>query len=239
MKWIKKLAIILFDFLDQNLHQKRIYYFFKERRIDLDFCIDVGTHLGLYTDLILKINNKAKILLFEPQNFYFEKLKKKYKKNKNIKVFGFALSDKKAKKTLYVNKHDLTSSLKLNINKNLYFKLKAFLFDTSVSGMIKKKEKIKTNTLSNILPKKKIIIDFIKIDTEGYEFEVIKGISKKIFSTRYLLVEFHSQKTYKNYSPKKIHDYLVKNGFELIKTFHFPLSTFEDRIYENINIQKI
>ena len=108
------------------------------------------------------------------------------------------------------------------------------------------KKKIKTSRLKTIIGDnffKKIKIngniDFIKIDTDGYEFEVIKGISKKIFYTRYLLVEFHSKKTYKNYSPEGIHDYLIKNGFELIKTFHFPLSTFEDRIYENINIQKI
>ena len=98
MKWIKKLAIILFDFLDQNLHQKRIYYFFKERRIDLDFCIDVGAHLGLYTDLILKINNKAKILLFEPQNFYFEKLKKNIKKIKILKFSALRYLIKKQKK---------------------------------------------------------------------------------------------------------------------------------------------
>ena len=116
------------------------------------------------------------------------------------------------------------------------------MFDTSVSGMIRKKEKINTDTLNNILPKKKIIIDFIKIDTEGYEFEVIKGISKKkkkFFNQIFISRISFKKKLTKKLLPEEIHDYLIKNGFELIKTFHFPLSTFEDRIYENINIQKI
>ena len=76
------------------------------------------------------------------------------------------------------------------------------MFDTSVSGMIRKKEKINTDTLNNILPKKKIIIDFIKIDTEGYEFEVIKEFQKNFFN-QIFISRISFKKTYKNYSPKK------------------------------------
>ena len=77
MKFLRKLAIILFDLLDRYLHQNRILNFIRKENINLDYYIDVGAHSGFYTDLILKLNKDAKILLFEPQLKYFRKIEKK------------------------------------------------------------------------------------------------------------------------------------------------------------------
>ena len=70
IKILRFVAIIIFDILDKYLHQKRIKMFFKSQNTNLNFCIDVGAHNGFYSDLILKINNRAKIYLFEPQKKY-------------------------------------------------------------------------------------------------------------------------------------------------------------------------
>ena len=234
MKFLRRLAIILFDLLDRYLHQSRISNFIRKENINLDYCIDVGAHSGFYTDLILKLNKDAKILLFEPQLKYFRKIKKKYKGNKNIKIYREALSNKNTKKTLFINKHDLTTSLAVNINNNFYFKLKAKLFNTSVKGMVENKIKIKTIRLDSVLKKNRSNkINLIKIDTEGHEFEVIKGLGNKIKSAKYLIVEFHPKETYSNYSPENIHKYLRNKKFVLKKIYKFPLTTFEDRIYKN------
>jgi hypothetical protein len=36
-----------------------------------------------------------------------------------------------------------------------------------------------------------------------------------------------------NYNSKKIHNYLKKNKFVFKKSFKFPFTTWEDRIYQN------
>ena len=49
---------------------------------------------------------------------------------------------------------------------------------------------------------------------------------------KYILIEFHFSKIYKNYSRIKIEKILKKNNFEIVKKFKFPFLTFEDRIYK-------
>ena len=75
-------------------------------------------------------------------------------------------------------------------------------------------------------------IDLLKIDTEGNELKVLKGLGKKIIIIKAILIEFHNNKIYKNYNSKLIHKYLLKNNFILKKKFHFPFTEWEDRIYQ-------
>ena len=116
--------------------------------------------------------------MFEPQKKYFRLLKKKFKNKRNVKVFQEALSDKNSSKILYINKHDLTTTLAKNINNNLYFKLKAKLFQTNIDGMVETQVKTKVIRLDKKLRGNNKNIDLIKIDTEGYEFQVLKGVGK-------------------------------------------------------------
>mgnify|MGYP001484983665 FL=1 len=71
----------------------------------------------------------------------------------------------------------------------------------------------------------------LKIDTEGHEFQVLKGLGKEIKKINIILIEFHKPGIYLDYDSKKIHKYLLKNKFFLKKRIKFPLTTFEDRIY--------
>ena len=56
-------------------------------------------------------------------------------------------------------------------------------------------KKISITTLEKYCNEKKIEkIDFLKIDTEGYELEVLKGLKKKISSVNLILFEHHFDK---------------------------------------------
>ena len=100
--------------------------------------------------------------------------------------------------------------------------------------MIYETIKIKTITLSNVIKAKKIKkIDLLKIDTEGHEFQVLKGLESKIKRVKYILIEFHNDKIFLKYDPKKVHNYLVKNNFILKNSFKFSFTTWEDRFYMN------
>ena len=171
------------------------------------------------------MNHKKKI---------FKYIKNKYKQKKNIKIFNSAISNKEKYQKIYINRHDLTSSLTKLDKKNTYLNLKAKLFGGNIHQMINEKYIVKCKTLSNIVKKNNIkLIDLLKIDTEGHELQVIQGLGKYINRVKYILIEFHNDNIYINYSSKKVHNYLIKNNFELKQRFKFPFTTWEDRIYLN------
>tara|TARA_B110000438_G_scaffold298111_1_gene345684 strand:+ start:1207 stop:1917 length:711 start_codon:yes stop_codon:yes gene_type:complete len=234
MQLFKLIAIYFFDLIDIFVHQKRIINCLKKNNINLKIYIDVGSHKGLYTDLIKKHYITQKIFMFEPQKRIFQYIKKKYKKNKKIHIFNEAVSDKNIYQSFRLNHHDLTASLSKLDSKNSYLKLKAKLFGVTPNKMIYETIKIKTITLSNVIKAKKIKkIDLLKIDTEGHEFQVLKGLESKIKRVKYILIEFHNDKIFLKYDPKKVHNYLVKNNFILKNSFKFPFTTWEDRFYMN------
>ena len=136
MKILKLIAILFFDLIDKHYHQRRIINFIKGQNFDVKIFLDIGSHKGTYTDLILNNFKNCKSYLFEPQKHIVKFLKKKFKKKKNIYIFNYALSNKRSIQTLNINQHDLTSSLSKIDEKNSYLKIKAKLFSTTSKKMI-------------------------------------------------------------------------------------------------------
>ena len=58
-----------------------------------------------------------------------------------------------------------------------------------------------------------------------------KTLSKKV---KYILIERHFFQLESN-STEKVHLFLKKNNFKLIKRFTFPLLHFQDNLYEKNN----
>ena len=232
MSIIKFFAVTFFNIIDKFIHQKKILRFLKKNLNNLNVYFDIGSHKGTYTDLVVKNFKTKKVFMFEPQKKIFNFIKNKYKDKKKFKIFNKAVSNTESIQSIYLNKHDLTSSLtKLN-KKNSYLSYKAFLFGSTADKMITKTQKIKTIKLKNIISKNNLKkIDLIKIDTEGHELQVILGIGKYIKNVNCILIEFHLDNIYLDYQPKKIHNFLIKNNFILMKKFKFPFTTWEDRIY--------
>ena len=228
---LKNIALFIFDLVDIHYHQKKISNFLKKSNIKIDTFFDIGSHLGTYTDLILKDNHELKAYLFEPQSKIFQKIKLKYENYNNIKIFNLGVSDIESKKDLYINVHDLTSSFSNFNNKSKYLNFKAKLFQSSIEGMSYKKETVKTINLDKFILENDLkSIDLMKIDTEGHELKVLKGLEKKIGIVKNILIEFHHRDVFSNYRPEEIHNFLIYHDFKLIKIFNFPFS-WEDRFY--------
>lgn len=237
---LRKIALFFFDILDLYFHQKRILKFFKKNIHKIDFFIDVGAHNGTYTDLFIQHYKIKKVLMFEPQKKIFNFIKNKYKKKKNIECLNLAISNNNNYKVLKLNLHDLTSTFSSFSKNNYYLTFKAMLFGVKKKKMIYGIEKVKTVTLSKIFVKnyKNTNIDLVKIDTEGHEFEVLKGTGEKMKSIKCIIIEFHLDNIFKKYNPNNIHKYLLKKNFVLSKIIRFPFTTWEDRIYLNQNFFK-
>lgn len=188
---------------------------------ELLFCLDIGANVGEYTDLILS-ETKAKIISFEPLPKAFEDLKKLEKSNaERLKVFNIALGDKNEILDLnYSSEKSQTASFSKDLNKLSFYNFKD-----------NKKIKTKISTLDDFFFENQDLfeenIDLIKIDAEGFEFEIING-AKEIIKKRppkYIQLEFNWHQLFKrqtmcNFS-KLLSDYdlyqILPHGNDLIK----------------------
>lgn len=188
---------------------------------NLFFCIDIGANVGKYTKLLLT-ETKSKIISFEPLPLAFKDLQKIEQNNsERLKVYNYAIGEKDETLELnYSNEKSEKASFLENLNElsfydfknNQKIKTKVYCLDTFFSN--------NPNLLSEN-------IDLIKIDTEGFEFEVLKG-AKKILEQnppKYIQIEFNWHQLFKgqtiyNFS-KFLHQYdlyqILPYGNDLIK----------------------
>ena len=62
------------------------------------------------------------------------------------------------------------------------------------------------------------MIDVIKIDVEGHELEVLKGMKLGLFKPKLITIEIHVNKT-KDIFQSKVYKFLKKNKYELISQY--------------------
>ena len=122
-----------------------------------------------------------------------------------------AVSNSNGVKNLFFD-HDLSSLNTISKNHTLYIE-KAF------GKKDLKKKKIKTTTLDNLLKKEKISkIDFMNIDIEGHELEVLKTFNFKHFDIRVICIEIVNYDYYSKsikINKNEIFKLLKKNNYTL------------------------
>jgi len=142
-----------------------------------DLCFDIGAHKGLITGVFLKLG--AKVVALEPQLLYRE-IVKKYGKNKNLVIINKGVASKSGFLALtIVNSCDSISTMSEN------WKTKSRFSEEYKSKNVES-ILVPVVTLDNLiveygLPK------FCKIDVEGFEKEVLEGLTKPI---PYIAFEF-------------------------------------------------
>ena len=198
---------------------------------DKKVIFDVGGHNGESILFFNKNFNLLKIYTFEPLETNFLKLKINTKKiEKKISYFNCALGEKKENRV--IKEMSETSSSTLNdINENSkYFKKKQLFLGVKSKKKMFVEKKVFVDKAINIIKKFKIDkIDLLKIDTEGYELNVIKGFGKSIDLVKVVIFEHHFDLMIrKNYNYSDINQYLTNRGFHLKYKFKMPFrKTFE------------
>lgn len=225
-----------YNFLDNYVHRVRIINYLKKIKLQLNYIIDVGSHKGESLETFKKINKNSNIFCFEPQVDCFYFLKKKFKFEKNIRIFNYALSNKKGKKVIFKNILSTTSTFsKLNF-KSKHFKIKSTVLNNKSAGFFTK-NKVRINTLSFFIKKYKIKkVDLLKIDTEGHELQVLLGSKKILKNIKLILIERNLTDYYLNYDYSKIERLLHINYFKKIKSFKFPFMQYQDILYLNTKL---
>ena len=122
----------------------------------------------------------------------------------------------------------------LNINSNYFKKKKKLLFNKKKQNFFNEITACQ-QSIDDYMQKKKILkIDFLKIDTEGYEFEILLGAKKNMKNINLVLFEHHyDDMIKKNYKFSDVHNLLNKNNFEQIYKIKMPFRKTFEYIYKN------
>ena len=230
------LAKFFLSICDLKNKKKISNYFLEENKGRINTLIDVGAHHGESIRFFKKNFSINKIYAFEPNIDNFKILKEKIKDIKNVEFFNTAIGNKKGLIN-FTNHYDSESSTIVKINqKSNYFKKKNFYLDffNNKKNRIKNSQ-VKIDTLENLIKIDEFkFIDLIKIDTEGNDFNVIKGLGNLITKVRFIYFEHHfHDMLLKEYKFNDVDNFLKSKNFKKVfKTKMFFRKTFE-YIYKN------
>ena len=216
-------------FLKKNIHIQRLFYFIRDKfrifynqkrrsrffwdlkkgdtRLSFDYPLssssiffDVGGHLGHFSKNILDKYN-CKVYIFEPLDDNFEKLEENLKEYSNIKFYKIALS----------NFDGTTSISDLGASASLY--------DRSEG---RTKNKVIVKSFKTFIDEEEIFeIDFMKINIEGSEFELLDHMidTGYISKVKHLQIQFHNFVNDSEVKRKTIRDKLKYSHKNI---FNFP-----------------
>ena len=240
---INYLTIQVLNFFDY-FYKKKILKFIKNKNLNnIKIFFDVGGHKGESINFFLKDLNIENIYSFEASPVNFIHLKKKLpyflKKFSKTRIFieNIALGSEN-KKTKLKQFSESSSSTFSEINENSsYFKKKYKFLNKKKKGNFFYDIEMTVVPLADYLLRKKLDkIDFLKIDTEGYELEVLKGLREKIKKVKIIFFEHHYDNMLKkNYKFRDINNLLKDNKFKKIYKSKMPFRKSFEYIYLNIS----
>ncbi len=170
--------------------------------------LEVGANIGYYALIETKLAGPSgHLYAIEPAPHNFAALKKNLELNgiRNADIHQAAFGEKRDKAKFYVyDRGNLSSFLK-----------------REDMGMKYEEVEVEIMTLDDFLKFKKV--DFIRMDVEGYEKEILKGSEKALAEgnrPKYFFIEIHSELLHKKgSSAREIVEFLRNHGYEIRKSF--------------------
>jgi len=216
----------IFNFLSK-FHYNSIYNYSK--KLNFEIMIDVGSHQGEFISRFLQYKKIKKFFSFEPNKILFKKLHDKYKLNKRIHLFDYALGENNSNKKFFLSNLSYNSTMSSFNKDSNYLKFKNLIIKDQKN---QKFTIIKQKKFDQVFKIQNIKNSFLKIDVEGYEYNVLKGASKKIKDTKYILIEHQFSNQYQN-NFEKVKKLLIKYNFIKVKSFYYPTLHYRDILFIN------
>ena len=137
---------------------------------NIDFVLDVGANKGEYGKALRELNFKGEIISFEPIEEVYRQLKSVAESDQKWKVPNrIAIGDKNQDTIIHVSENIASSS----INKILKTHI-----DAEPTSQVIREEKIEMRTLDSLIGEViplELKNSFLKIDVQGFEWEVLVG----------------------------------------------------------------
>ncbi len=157
---------------------------------DEPLIIDVGANKGQSIERFMKIFKSPKIFAFEPNFEIFKETKDKYKNYKNIIINNLGIASVKCNIPLNVTINSGNSSFHDLKKDSEWIKIRSKQFNTTPENYIIKKVDVNCTSLDEYCEKEGIgNIDVLKIDTQGFEDEVLLGSNNLIKNKKIKFIE--------------------------------------------------
>jgi FkbM family methyltransferase len=181
-----------------------------------DFILDIGANIGFHTLYFAELTGvNGKVFSFEPIPINFDALQRNIELNQfpQIKPVNKALGNINTQMNVHINQ-DAQNPGAFNLFENGE--------KNTIIACIKGDDYLAENKISKI--------NFIKVDVEGFELEVFKGLTKTIQNSKPIII-FEYDKNYQaklNENPKAIIQFLANfsyqffsiDGYGQLKTLH-------------------
>jgi FkbM family methyltransferase len=164
-----------------------------------DIIIDVGAHIGLFTLFASQFCKEGRIFCFEPVRENYDLLVTNLQINKitNAKPFNIAISQNIGKVKIYLNEDESGHSMFVSGTKSIQIE------STSLKNIID------TNNLEKC--------DFLKMDCEGVEYEIIDSLPIDYFDKiKKMCIEYH-------FADEKPH--LIQNMIKKLAALSYAISS--------------
>lgn len=135
--------------------------------------VDVGAHRGVFSKMIREVG--AHVWALEPNPKLCEELIDRFSEDKNVKCLPFALCEQTGRAELHTVVSDDKSAQDLDLS--LFSALNTHPLPSPLR--FESSFKVETRTIDSLIADGSLPPDFflLKIDTEGAEFSVLKGMS--------------------------------------------------------------
>lgn len=162
-----------------------------------DVLVDIGANKGDYTDFFINTTgNKAKIYSVELHPTTFSDLLNRFSGNKNVILCNNAVCDKNELVDFYSGRDSYTNNI---IGHDMNFKSNdkiGQIQGVTIDELLKNEDKIK----------------LIKIDVEGAELLVLKGMINTFNKLDYLLIECHLDEHWGDIKPILLNNFNCENA---------------------------
>ncbi|MHC1690796.1 MAG: FkbM family methyltransferase [Bacteroidales bacterium] len=183
----------------ENL-KKFIFPKLAKRRVCLDIGANIGNHSLFFSEFF------ENVISFEPNPLSFRLLKLNVEEFNNIEAINLGASDIKGQLSALEN---LTNIGETEIGRDR----------TGFKDEIFRKIELNVNLLDDVLPKHILSkVDFIKIDTEGHEFQALSGLKGTLTSAE-AIIAFEFLVTVYTKGVPPIVDLLSKCGYKYFYEF--------------------
>jgi FkbM family methyltransferase len=172
---------------------------------DGDIVIDVGANIGEYSLIAAqKVKQNGKVISIEPLKSTAQTLTQNFQLNNftNFEVISKVIGNENKKVNLY---------------KQLAGGTMGFVDSTLIGRKFEKTDEVEMTTIDEILSTRNIEnVKVMKIDIEGYEFELLKGAKNSLKNKKItnMIIEVHiNYLKEKGISEKEFYDYLNQQGY--------------------------
>jgi FkbM family methyltransferase len=134
--------------------------------------IDVGANVGLFSEALLRERPSARVIQFEPVTRYHQACQERFAGDDRVELHKLALSDAQEERPIYKARHNYGANSVMP----------EIMFDRRDNAMVRPDTVIDQETIQcttwELFAKQHGIehVDFIKTDTEGFDYAVLRGM---------------------------------------------------------------